>query len=74
MTQETQSVTINGESHDIPVGATLEDALRMIDIDPLYAKGIAIAVNDEVVRKPEWKDVQLAAGDRLEVITARQGG
>jgi sulfur carrier protein len=74
MTQDTQQVTINGEGRSIPVGSNLEDALRTLDIDPLYAKGIAVAVNDEVVRKPEWKDVQLAAGDRVEVITARQGG
>jgi sulfur carrier protein len=74
MTQDTHQVTINGESRAIPIGANLEDALRSMDIDPLYAKGIAVAVNDTVVRKPEWKDVQLAAGDRVEVITARQGG
>lgn len=74
MTQDTHQVTINGETRAIPVGANLEDALRLFDIDPLYARGVAVAVNDDVIRKPEWKDVQLAAGDRVEVITARQGG
>lgn len=71
---DTQQIQVNGEARDVLVGATVEDVLRTMDIDPLYAKGIAVAVNDEVVRKPEWKDVQIAAGDRVEVITARQGG
>lgn len=36
--------------------------------------GIAVAVNDTVVRRSDWKQTELADGDHVEVITAMQGG
>lgn len=72
---DTHSIVINGESKDVAIGATLADTLhQQLDIDPLHARGVAVAVNDEVVRREDWQDVLLEAGDRVEVITARQGG
>ena len=67
-------VTVNGDVKSITAGQTVYDVLREMDIDPLHSKGIAVAVNDEVVRRAGWEDVALKADDRLEVITARQGG
>lgn len=70
-----QQVIINGEPHEVAIGTTLADALyQRLDVDPLHARGVAVAVNDEVVRREDWQDVHLEAGDRVEVITARQGG
>ncbi|WP_134088927.1 sulfur carrier protein ThiS [Olivibacter sp. XZL3] len=37
-------------------------------------KGVAIAVNDCVVRKSDWEVFQIHPGDRITVITAAQGG
>ena len=67
-------VLINGEQREIPAGSTLPDVLRSLQIDPLHGRGIAVAVNDEVVRRANWQGVALAPGDRVEVITATQGG
>lgn len=36
--------------------------------------GVAVAVNDEVVRRDDWDLRELRAGDRVEVVTAVQGG
>ncbi|MGE3801289.1 MAG: sulfur carrier protein ThiS [Candidatus Kapaibacterium sp.] len=36
--------------------------------------GIAVAVNDTVVRRSDWEKTELADGDHVEVITAMQGG
>lgn len=36
--------------------------------------GIAVAVNDEVVSRAAWADTSLVAGDRVDVLTAVQGG
>jgi sulfur carrier protein len=36
--------------------------------------GVAVAVNDEVVPRRVWSATALADGDRVEVLTAVQGG
>jgi sulfur carrier protein len=37
-------------------------------------EGIAVAVNDTVIRKTEWPEYIIREGDRIEVVYARQGG
>lgn len=37
-------------------------------------RGVAVAVNGEVVRRADWPAHHLADGDRVEVLTAAQGG
>lgn len=74
-TPEQHQIQINGDTVEMAVGTTLADALHQhLDIDPLHTRGVAVAVNDEVVRREQWEDVHLGADDRVEVITARQGG
>jgi sulfur carrier protein len=70
----TTGIVVNGEGRDVPVGGGLGDLLREMRIDPASARGIAIAVNEEVVPKQTWEEVRLRRGDRVEIITARQGG
>ena len=36
--------------------------------------GVAVALNDMVVRRGDWESTELSDGDRIEVITAMQGG
>lgn len=67
-------ITLNGEAAEVAADATIDDVLRGQGLDPSVPKGIAVAVNDEVVRKEDWGRTSVSAGDRLEVITARQGG
>ena len=45
-------------------------------IDGLLAerRGIAAAVNDEVVPRSEWDSTVFSDGDRVDVLTAVQGG
>lgn len=51
----------------------VRDGLRLTDLvpDPL---GVAVAVNGSVVRAADWSHTRLRDGDRVEVVTARQGG
>jgi sulfur carrier protein len=37
-------------------------------------RGIAVALNGEVVRRADWPATRLAPGDQVEVLTAVQGG
>ncbi|HEV2673467.1 MAG TPA: sulfur carrier protein ThiS [Aliidongia sp.] len=38
------------------------------------ARGVAVALNGAVVPRTRWAEATLAAGDRIEVIRAMQGG
>lgn len=67
-------IVINGEPRSLASGATVADVLRALDVDPASARGIAVAVNDEVVRRQVWAETRLQPADRVEIVTARQGG
>jgi sulfur carrier protein len=67
-------IRLNGEETAITPGTSIADVLLTIGLDPTIPKGIAVAVNDEVVRRGDWPSKRLEKGDRVEVITARQGG
>jgi len=70
-------VTVNGESRIVPEDYTLPQLLRDLEIDPesdAEAAGVAVALNDSVVRRQDWGDVRLAEEDRIEVIDAQPGG
>lgn len=68
------TLTVNGEPRDLSKGTALPNLLRQMDIDPDAATGIAVAVNDGVIPRGEWAETTLEEGDRVEVITAQQGG
>ena len=64
-------ITVNGDPADVADGETIDDLLAAIGTGP---KGIAVAVNGEVVSRSRWSDTALAEDDRVEVLTAAQGG
>lgn len=72
--RETFELIVNGEAQALPPGSTVADLLRRMDRDPEGAQGLAVAVNERIVRRQDWADTQLEAGDEVEVITALQGG
>jgi len=65
-------ITVNGEATEV-AEATVADLLatRMNDPRP---NGIAVAVNEEVVRRDDWPRWRLSDGDTVEIVTAVQGG
>lgn len=67
------TVTLNGENYSLPTDATLIDALSLIGVGPTDA-GIAVAVDDRVVRRADWGSTVLDDGARVEIVTAAQGG
>ena len=64
-------LTINGERQEIADGTTV-DVLATSLLD--RPKGVAVAVNGEVVPRSAWASTALAADDEVEVVTAKQGG
>jgi len=68
------SVTVNGEERTVPDGYPLPEVLRDLEIDPEESSGVAVAINESVIRRQDWDDVTLSEDDTVEVIQAQQGG
>jgi sulfur carrier protein len=66
-------LTLNGEARAVPDGLTVRDLLAHLGRDP-EAPGVAVAVGDRVVRRADWAATAVRDGDRVEVVTAAQGG
>ncbi|WP_433231382.1 sulfur carrier protein ThiS [Actinomadura formosensis] len=64
-------VIVNGEPRELPEGASVADAVASVTS---AGTGVAAALNDEVVRRSAWSATTLRDDDRLEVLTAVQGG
>ncbi|WP_103027228.1 sulfur carrier protein ThiS [Salinibacter altiplanensis] len=70
-------VTVNGDRRTVPEDYPLTELLRDLEIDPENedeTAGVAVALNDSVVRRQDWGDVRLAEGDSVEIIQAQPGG
>jgi thiazole synthase len=66
-------IELNGEARELPDGATLADAVRESVADA-EARGVAVALDGEVVLRGEWGSTPLSEGGRVEVLAAIQGG
>jgi sulfur carrier protein len=71
-TAELIEVTVNGARRPLPHPATLHAAVVALGLPGL--RGVAAAVNGEVVPRPAWESRTLAPGDQVLVIRATQGG
>lgn len=68
------SVTVNGEERTVPDGYPLTEVLEDLEIDPDESSGVAVAINESVIRRQDWEGVSLSEEDTVEVIQAQQGG
>jgi sulfur carrier protein len=66
-------VTVNGAPADVPSGASVAEILAALGHDP-SGRGLAVAIDGEVVPRRTWSEAPVAAGSRLEVLAAAQGG
>ncbi|MCT2593359.1 sulfur carrier protein ThiS [Streptomyces sp. N2-109] len=70
-TAVTTAVAVNGETRGIPAGLTLD---RLVGEFTAAPAGVAAAVNETVVPRGQWPETVLNDGDRIEILTAVQGG
>jgi sulfur carrier protein len=73
-TEASISITVNGEARAVPDAYSLTRLLQDLDIDPAEATGVAVAVNERVVRQQDWGGETLSDDDTVEIIQAQQGG
>jgi sulfur carrier protein len=64
-------VTVNGERRPLPAGATVATLLEQLAAP---SRGVAVAIDGEVVPRGEWTATALSEGVRVEVVAAIQGG
>ncbi|MGZ4201820.1 MAG: sulfur carrier protein ThiS [Thermoleophilaceae bacterium] len=66
-------VVLNGEPHELSEGATVEAVVEISGAPPA-GRGVAVAVDGEVVPRGQWQLTELRDGQRVEVLQAVQGG
>jgi sulfur carrier protein len=66
------NVFVNTEATKLSGSSTLHDLLCLIQMDG--QKGIAVAVNQSIVPRGNWKTVELKENDSVTIIHATQGG
>ena len=64
-------LVVNGATTEVEAGATVASLVEQLHHDP---RGVAVAINERVVPRSAWPATPLAAGDRIEVLRAAQGG
>jgi sulfur carrier protein len=65
------TVTVNGQLRQVAAGTSVAQLIRSVTGQD---KGIAVAVNGEVLPRRDWPARALADHDQVEVVTAVQGG
>ncbi len=66
-------VVLNGEAAELPDDATVAAVLDRLDV-AADGRGLAVAVDAEVVPRTRWEDTPLHEGARVEIVHAVQGG
>lgn len=66
------TVFVNDEPQEFSETPTLIEILNAQGIEEM--RGLAIAINEEVIPRTEWLQVNFQANDRLMLIRATQGG
>jgi sulfur carrier protein len=66
-------VVVNGEARELGEGATVATVVASARGEPA-ARGVAVAVDGEVVPRGSWGTTALTEGARVEIVVAVQGG
>ena len=66
-------IILNGNSSDVRADESVLAAVQRLGLTP-DARGVAVAVDGEVIPRARWEDVRLSEGARVEVLSAMQGG
>lgn len=64
-------IEVNGEPRTVPAPSTVADLVAQLGLKP---QQVAVERNKQLVRRAEHASVQLADGDKLEIVTFFGGG
>ncbi len=66
-----QVLHVNGDSRPLANGQTLTALIEELGLAP---ETVAVELNREIVRRNEYAEIELKAGDKLEIVRFVQGG
>jgi thiamine biosynthesis protein ThiS len=66
-------VTVNGEPREVETGVTVANLLELLAVAP-GARGVAVALDGEVVVRSRWLQTEVRDGALIEVVAAIGGG
>ena len=69
--QDTIEITVNGEAHQLSLGARVTDLIKQLDLAP---ERLAIELNLSILPRAKWAEIELKPGDRLEIVHFVGGG
>lgn len=64
-------IIVNGAEREVPDGTSVAGVVAELTVPPA---GMAVALNDQVVPRAGWETTVVGEADRVEVLTAVQGG
>ena len=64
---------VNGERRELDQGLTIQLLVESLDGSPA-SRGVAVALDGEVVPRGAWERTLINEGARVEVVAAVQGG
>jgi sulfur carrier protein len=67
------TIHVNGEPRAVKPGTTVATLLDALDL-AAGRRGVAVAVDAEVVPRTEWERTEIPDGAQVEVLAAIQGG
>ena len=67
-------VHVNGEPRELPEAVTIADLVAEEAPELAAGRGVAVAVDAQVVPRSEWADTRLEHGQHVELLAAMQGG
>ena len=67
------TIELNGERVELADAASIADAVKRAGAGD-ERRGIAVAIDGEVVPRSAWERTSLAEGQKVEVVAAIQGG
>ena len=65
-------IFVNGEPRE-RAGATVAELLADLGVET-SGRGVAVAVDGEVIPRAEWDERRVNEGERVEALSAMQGG
>ena len=63
-------IRVNGIGHEVEP-LSVKELLETLRIQP---RGIAVALNGEIVRRSDWTSTVVQSGSSIEIVTAAAGG
>jgi sulfur carrier protein len=63
-------IRVNGQDQEF-VSETVAELVQRLSIEP---RGIAVAIDGDVVRRSDWDTTSIEDGSAIEIVTAVAGG